>query len=236
MVFPIVAPPDPRGPWCVQFWIYIISESSHVNMTYSGAVVLEKKIFKWPHPIFAFLWLSPLWRETGPLHEQFRIPISYGWFVPILIEIGPLVVEKKIFKKFQCIFTLLLLSPLGERQSPSFEQFRIPSPQEWFVLSLVKIDPMVLKKKSKIKSLQTDGRTDGRRAIRIAHLSFQLRWAKNEKMDVKRVDVPILLTFLTVTCLSTFRVPTPMEWYYVLLPKHLRNLLTKATTLIVYMD
>jgi hypothetical protein len=30
-------------------------------------VVLGKKIFKWPHPIFAFLWLSPLWRGPGPL-------------------------------------------------------------------------------------------------------------------------------------------------------------------------
>jgi hypothetical protein len=32
----------------------------------------------------------------------------------------------------------------------------------------------------KCKSLQTDGKTDdGTKAIRIAHLSFQLRWAKN---------------------------------------------------------
>ena len=46
-----------------------------------------------------------------------------------LIKIGLLVLEKKIFLKFQNIFTLLLLSPLGEGQPPSFEQFRIPSPQ-----------------------------------------------------------------------------------------------------------
>jgi hypothetical protein len=45
------------------------------------------------------------------------------------LEIGLLVLEKKIFKKFQSIFTLLLISPVGEKQSPSFEQFRIPSPQ-----------------------------------------------------------------------------------------------------------
>jgi hypothetical protein len=55
MVFPIVAPLDLRGPWCEQFWIYIISESFHVNMTYSGLVVLEK-ILNDPHPIFTFLW------------------------------------------------------------------------------------------------------------------------------------------------------------------------------------
>jgi hypothetical protein len=43
-----------------------------------------------------------------------------------LIEFGLLVLEKKIFKKIQCIFTLLLLSPLGEGQFPSFEQFLSP--------------------------------------------------------------------------------------------------------------
>jgi hypothetical protein len=42
MVFPIVALPDPRGPWFVQTWIYIISEIFHVNMSSSGSVVCEK--------------------------------------------------------------------------------------------------------------------------------------------------------------------------------------------------
>jgi hypothetical protein len=37
MVFPIVAPPDPRGSWFEETLIYIISESFHVNMTYSGS-------------------------------------------------------------------------------------------------------------------------------------------------------------------------------------------------------
>jgi hypothetical protein len=41
--------------------------------------------------------------------------------MPSLIEIGLLVLEKKIFKNFQCIFTFLLLSPHGKGQSPSFE-------------------------------------------------------------------------------------------------------------------
>jgi hypothetical protein len=47
--------------------------------------------------------------------------------MPSLIEIGLLVLEKKIFENFQCIFTLL--SPFGEERSPLFEQFRIPSSQ-----------------------------------------------------------------------------------------------------------
>jgi hypothetical protein len=48
-------------------------------------------------------------------------------FIPSLIEIGLLVLEK-IFKNFQCIFTLLLLSPLGQGCSSSFEEFKIPYP------------------------------------------------------------------------------------------------------------
>jgi hypothetical protein len=39
--------------------------------------------------------------------------------VPRLINFGLMVLEKKIFKNVQCIFTLLLLPPLGEEQSPS---------------------------------------------------------------------------------------------------------------------
>jgi hypothetical protein len=39
-----------------------------------------------------------------------------------LIEFGLLVLEKKIFKIFQCIFTVLPLATLGEGQSPSFEE------------------------------------------------------------------------------------------------------------------
>jgi hypothetical protein len=54
MAFPIVAPPDPRGAWCEQFWIYIISESFHVNMTYFGSVVLEKRILNDPTPFLHF--------------------------------------------------------------------------------------------------------------------------------------------------------------------------------------
>jgi hypothetical protein len=47
-----------------------------------------------------------------------------------MIEFGLLVLEKKIFENFQCIFTLLLLSPLGEGLSPSFEQLESLLPKD----------------------------------------------------------------------------------------------------------
>jgi hypothetical protein len=42
-----------------------------------------------------------------------------------LIEFGLLVLEK-IFENFQCIFTLLLLSPLGKGLSPSLNKLESP--------------------------------------------------------------------------------------------------------------
>jgi hypothetical protein len=50
--------------------------------------------------------------------------------VPSLVKIGPAVLEKKIFKNFQCIFTHLLLSPLVAKQSPSFEKPESPPPKD----------------------------------------------------------------------------------------------------------
>jgi hypothetical protein len=88
-------------------------------MTYSGQVVLEKKIFKWR----PFLRLSPLWRGPGPLFEKFRIPFTQGWFIPSVIEIGLLVLEK-IFKNVQRILLFCNCLPLEKGNSLSFEQFR----------------------------------------------------------------------------------------------------------------
>ena len=42
--------------------------------------------------------------------------------LPSLVEVGPVVLERKIFKFRQCILTILLLSPLGKGWGPTFEQ------------------------------------------------------------------------------------------------------------------
>ena len=77
----------------------------------------------------------------------------------------------------------------------SFEQTWIPFTQGCFVPSLVEIGPVVLKKKMKMWKVyrQTDGRDrqtdgqidDGRQVIRKAHLSFQLRRAKNNGLECR---------------------------------------------------
>jgi hypothetical protein len=52
---------------------------------------------------------------------------------------------RSFFLNFQCIFTLSLLSPLGEGLS-----LESPLPRNDFVPSLVRIGPVVLEKKSKM--------------------------------------------------------------------------------------
>jgi hypothetical protein len=75
MVFLLWPPPDHPGPWFEDIWIYIMSESFHVNLTFSSSVVHEKKIFKWPHPIFVII--SPLkrnwsfiWTIQNPIYPR----------------------------------------------------------------------------------------------------------------------------------------------------------------------
>ena len=92
------------------------------------------------------------------------IPFTQGCFVPSLVEIGSVVLEKKIFEFRQCIFAISLLSPLGEGWGPSFEQTWICFTQGYFVPSLVEIGQVVLEKKMKMWKVyrQTDRQTDRR--------------------------------------------------------------------------
>ena len=61
--FPIMAPPFPRGSWFLQFRIYTTPECFHISFTFSGPVVLEKKIFKDYSYIFLYKNLIP---HCGP--------------------------------------------------------------------------------------------------------------------------------------------------------------------------
>ena len=59
--------------------------------------------FKFCQYIFAISLLSPRWKGRGPSYEQIWIPLTQGCVVPSLVEIGPVVLEKKIFKFCQYI-------------------------------------------------------------------------------------------------------------------------------------
>ena len=60
-----------------------------------GPVILEKKIFEFQQYIFAFSQLSHLEKGWGTSFKQIWIPFTQGCYVPSLVEIGPVVLEKK---------------------------------------------------------------------------------------------------------------------------------------------
>ena len=110
----------------------------------------RRRFLKFVNVFFAISWLLPLGKGSGPSFEQTWIPFTQGCFVSSLVEFGPAVLEKKIFKSCQCNFTILQLPLFGKRNGPSFEQTWIPFIQRCIVPSLIKIGPVVLEKKSKI--------------------------------------------------------------------------------------
>jgi hypothetical protein len=65
IVSPLVARTDSRGSWFEQTWIYIMSESFHVNLNSSGSVILEKKLLQWPHKFFCFCDYLPFEQELA---------------------------------------------------------------------------------------------------------------------------------------------------------------------------
>jgi hypothetical protein len=135
-----------------------------------------------PLDFYIFVIISPLkrtlsfiWRKLNPLNPRI-ICIKFDW---ILLD-G----SGEDFKKIQFIFTLSLLSPVGEGRSLSIKQTWNPFPKDDLCQIWLKLSQWFWKKSWICKSLHTDRQTDdGQQAIRITHLSFQLRWANNYKIN-----------------------------------------------------
>ena len=62
-----------------------------------GSVVLEKKIFLISSMYFLYFEIISPWKGLGPSFEPPGIPFTQECFVPSLVVIGPVVLEKKIF-------------------------------------------------------------------------------------------------------------------------------------------
>ena len=105
-----------------------------------GPVVLEKKFFKSCQFNFIISQLSPLWEGFGPSFEQTWIPFTQGCFVPSLVEIGSVVLEKNIFSS---IYFLLFHNylPLEKDGALHLNKLESPSPKNalcwvWIKLAL----------------------------------------------------------------------------------------------------
>jgi hypothetical protein len=116
MVFPTVAPLDPKGSWFVQTWISTILEGFCVNLSFSAFVVLEKNIFKWPHPIFAFLWLSLIWIRPQALDlYNFRFPLPKDDLYQVWLKLNYWCWRIRFFKILSIflLFFFAIICPWG---------------------------------------------------------------------------------------------------------------------------
>ena len=135
----------------IQLWMYINGEkinkrpmdhNSHQEQFQINKHIFAKKsLIKRGKHIISYL------RIDCVLFVNTWIPFTEGYIVPSLIEIGPVILEKKIFKLCQCIFSISLLPPLGKGCSPSLVKTLIIFTQKCFMSSLIKIDSVILKKK-----------------------------------------------------------------------------------------
>ena len=82
----------------------------------------RRGFFNFVNVFLLFCNYLPLEMGWGPSFEETWIPFTQGCFVPSLVEIGPVVLEKKFFKFHQCIFAISLLSPLEKGRGTSFEK------------------------------------------------------------------------------------------------------------------
>ena len=80
-----------------------------------------------------FSLLSPLGKGHGPSFEQTWLPITQGCFVSSLVEIGPVVLMKKIFKVHQCIYHL----PLENGRGVALHLNKLESPSSKYALCQV---------------------------------------------------------------------------------------------------
>ena len=94
-----------------------MSESFRVKLIWRilAECFSRKKKIQGPHQSFAFLWLSPLWRGTGPIFVKFWNPFTQRWFVPCLIEIG---LEDMFFNINTCNYGQLWFSCYGPSRPP----------------------------------------------------------------------------------------------------------------------
>ena len=81
----------------VKHWVPFTKLCFVPSLVEIDPMVLQEKIFRFRHCIFALLLLSPLGKGRGSTIEKIWIHFTQGCFVPSLVEIDPVVPEKHFF-------------------------------------------------------------------------------------------------------------------------------------------
>ena len=103
--FIIISPWKRAGSFFEQTWIPFTKGCSVSSFVWIGPVVSDTNIFKFLQMYFSYFVIISPGKGCGPSFRQSWIPITQGCFVPCLVEIDPLVLEK-IIKFRQCVFVI----------------------------------------------------------------------------------------------------------------------------------
>ena len=104
--------------------------------------------------------------------EQTWIPFTQGCFVLTLVEIGLVVLEKRFLNLVDVFLLFHNYLPFKKGMVFHLNKLEFPSPRDTLCQVWLKLALWFWRRRWKCEKF-TDGRTDD------AHLSFQLRWAKN---------------------------------------------------------
>ena len=143
-----------------------------------------------------FVIISP-WKRLGPWFEQIWIPYTQGWFMLSLVEIGLVVLEKKIFLKFVNVFLQLRDNlPLEKGRVLHLNKFEFPLPKNAFCQVWLKLAHWFWRRSwnvtTTMKTTATTTTDNIQIFIRKAHLSLRLRWAKNGIRDLLHINSSIV--------------------------------------------
>ena len=92
--------------WDTYFWVFLVIWDNILTISWGKIITLTIKCrvrthLKVRQCTFAILLLSPLCKGRGPSFEQTWVPFTQGCFVPSLFEIGPMVLESKMWKIYR---------------------------------------------------------------------------------------------------------------------------------------
>ena len=174
-----------------------------------------------------FVIISP-WKRAGPSSAQTWIPFTQGCLLSNLVEIGSVVLENKFFL-ISSMYFLLFWNYLPLEKGRALHLNKLESPllkdalcqvwlklAQWFWRSRWKYEKFTDGRTDEHTDGQTDRSTEyGRQVIRKAHLSFQLRWAKNRRQSCwkgrRKKELHVCQVFMFTFSSSTHPPPSPLR-------------------------
>jgi hypothetical protein len=142
-----------------------------------------------PTPFWHFCDYLPLEEGLALYLNKLEFPLPKDNVYQVWLYLACWFWRRRFLKKKFSVFLLFCYYLPLERGNPlHLNKLESPSPKDDMRKVWLKLAQWFWRRSWKCKSLQTDDqtdgqtdrRTDGQKAIKIAHLSFQLRWAKKQ--------------------------------------------------------